>query len=118
MRRHRHVGREHAAESDAERLLHDDDAAGAGQGVAHGVVGERSERCDPDDADALAGCAERVGGVFDRAEDRSECNDDRLGVFGPVAVEQAAACAPEGVGESAARTGMRSSASSWRRCER
>ncbi len=97
--RHRHVGREHAAESDTECLLHDDDSPGSRQCVAHGVVREWPERRDADDADTLAGSSEGIGGVFDGAEDRSECDDDRLGVFGPIGVEQAPAGAPEGSAE-------------------
>jgi len=57
------------------------------------------------DTDTLTGSAERIDSVFDGAEDRSECDDDRLGVFGSVAVEEAPAGAPEGLGEFAGQDG-------------
>ena len=120
VRRHGNVGREHAAEADAEGLLDDDDSSGSGQRVGAprrgGRVGTIVIPTTPTRSPAIAA---PIDGVFDRAEDRSECDDDRLGVFGPVGVEQAAAVAPEGVGEFARRArGCDSSASSWRRCER
>ena len=82
-------------EADRERLLDDDHPGRGAERGAQLLERERPEALDPDGADLDAAVAQLVDDLLDRAEHRSECDDDRVRVGAPVGVEQAAGAAAE-----------------------
>ena len=89
------VGRDDAAETDAEALLEDDDAARRVQRGAHRGERERPERLDAEDADRHSLFAQPVDRLLERADHRAESDDDRLRVFAAIAAHQPARGAAE-----------------------
>ena len=77
---------------------------------AHLLEREGPKRLDAERADADALVAQLVDHVLDRAQHRAQRDHDRLGVVGPVAAQQAAGVAAEGLCELARDLGIRSSA--------
>ena len=98
--RQRDIGRQDASEADGERPLDDYDFPDIADGFVKGLERERAEGGDTDDSDLdVPPSRSLVGDVLDRAEDRPQRYQHDVGIFDPIAVDQAARTPAEGFGE-------------------